>query len=175
MCTGDAVCIWISVSTSTTITSSTTATATTPLPLEPSTDLSCTAYHFVISGDSCSAIETEYGISAAEVSLQFSISYCITSLTTHSSMHGILTLEQLALISTSASMSVSVRHTPARQQLQPLHEPPFHTPRPCNQVLSRIARHIISSYQEITVLWLRQSTTSKQIRLKAQNSSKHQD
>ncbi|TVY43656.1 LysM domain-containing protein [Lachnellula subtilissima] len=53
-------------STPATSTTSTSSTATVPTPLEPSTDPSCTAYHYVVSGDTCSAIEQEYGITAAE-------------------------------------------------------------------------------------------------------------
>ncbi|KAF5869956.1 uncharacterized protein Bfra_010101 [Botrytis fragariae] len=47
-------------------TSTAPSTATAPSPLEPSTDPSCTSYHYVVSGDSCSAIEEEYGITADE-------------------------------------------------------------------------------------------------------------
>lgn len=49
-------------------TTSTGSTATTPSPIEPSTDPSCTSYHYVVTGDTCEAIEQEYGITAAEVS-----------------------------------------------------------------------------------------------------------
>jgi hypothetical protein len=55
-------------STAATSRTSTGPTATTPSPIEPSTDPSCTAYHYVVTGDTCDAIEQEYGITAAEVS-----------------------------------------------------------------------------------------------------------
>ncbi|CAK7246279.1 MAG: hypothetical protein STHCBS139747_007905 [Sporothrix thermara] len=41
-------------------------TPSTPSPLQPGTDSTCTAYHLVVSGDSCSAIESAAGITAAQ-------------------------------------------------------------------------------------------------------------
>jgi hypothetical protein len=43
------------------------ATATVPSPLEPSTNPNCTAYHLVVSGDTCADIEQLYAITADEV------------------------------------------------------------------------------------------------------------
>jgi LysM repeat protein len=37
-----------------------------PSPLQPGTESTCTQYHLVVSGDSCSAIESAAGISAAQ-------------------------------------------------------------------------------------------------------------
>ncbi|CAK7243242.1 MAG: hypothetical protein STHCBS139747_004755 [Sporothrix thermara] len=37
-----------------------------PSPLQPGTEADCTAYHLVISGDTCSAIESSAGISSAQ-------------------------------------------------------------------------------------------------------------
>ena len=54
-------------STTTSSPTTTSATATAPSPLEPSTDTQCTAWHYVVSGDTCYAIEQTYGITAAQV------------------------------------------------------------------------------------------------------------
>ena len=55
--------------TSTTTTSQSTSaspSSAVPSPLQPGTLSSCTSYHKVVSGDTCSAIETAAGITAAE-------------------------------------------------------------------------------------------------------------
>jgi hypothetical protein len=45
------------------------ATATTnSASTEPSTDSSCTKYHKVVDGDDCASIQSQYDITAAEVS-----------------------------------------------------------------------------------------------------------
>jgi chitinase len=44
---------------------------TVPSPLEPGTDPSCTAYHLVVSGDTCFAIEPVYIITADQVSVLY--------------------------------------------------------------------------------------------------------
>ncbi|ERS96514.1 uncharacterized protein SPSK_01129 [Sporothrix schenckii 1099-18] len=47
-------------------TSKTSTASTVPSPLQPGTFDNCTAYHLVVAGDSCSAIETAAGISSAQ-------------------------------------------------------------------------------------------------------------
>lgn len=42
------------------------AVSTVPSPLQPGTESTCTKYHLVVSGDSCTAIESAAGISAAQ-------------------------------------------------------------------------------------------------------------
>ncbi|CAK7210855.1 hypothetical protein SBRCBS47491_000919 [Sporothrix bragantina] len=42
------------------------AVSTVPSPLQPGTESTCTSYHLVVAGDSCSAIESAAGISAAQ-------------------------------------------------------------------------------------------------------------
>ncbi len=74
---GYAVCIGVSESSggsssssfisATRTTTTTGATTTVPSPTLPSTDPQCTSYYYVESGDSCSGIEQEFGISIAEV------------------------------------------------------------------------------------------------------------
>ncbi|ETS82828.1 hypothetical protein PFICI_04704 [Pestalotiopsis fici W106-1] len=54
-------------STAMTATQTATSTATAPSPLEPSTVSDCTAYHYVVSGDSCFDIEQQYDITADQV------------------------------------------------------------------------------------------------------------
>ena len=56
--------------TTTTAASTTTRSAsnTTPSPLIPSTDANCAKYHYVVDGDDCEAIESEYSITKTQVS-----------------------------------------------------------------------------------------------------------
>ncbi|KAK0717314.1 hypothetical protein B0T26DRAFT_775514 [Lasiosphaeria miniovina] len=47
-------------------THTTSASPTVPSPLEPSTDPQCTTYHYVVTGDTCAALESTYEITAAQ-------------------------------------------------------------------------------------------------------------
>ncbi|KAK3934138.1 hypothetical protein QBC46DRAFT_274422 [Diplogelasinospora grovesii] len=62
------ICIGAPYTSSTSSTTTTSATATAPSPLEPSTDPECTQWHYVVSGDTCYALEQTYGITMAQVS-----------------------------------------------------------------------------------------------------------
>lgn len=83
-----------STTTASATTTTQTASSTTPSPLIPSTDANCSKYHYVVDNEDCESIESDYGITAAQVSFQNALTlYQSAGTNSLSSTHGILMSE----------------------------------------------------------------------------------